>query len=361
MPLHLLNKKSWNVYNKDNVARVRRDEAEARTKKKAETRRREQAEAEQRLEILRREAPISPEAGDHHSSSSSSSSNSGGGNRDLRGGEEYARPTDSCSGPSASLGHGDRSRRARKHANEYDTDYELRLAKHNTGQGYGATTILHPEHPQHKHKQSSAPITDEAGHIDLFGGTQHSTASGQRQKSQQASTGQVGSNEQVQQESWRRIKLPHATGGEPTNSSGSSRRSGGGSNDAWYTSTRISATRSPTTTTFEAPTQDVWGNHDPRRPQREAARLMSNDPLMMMKQGARKTSTRTRTPPQAYTQSRPQVTGMTTTVMDMGHGLGQSPSHEKSLDLRMNDDKSPQKDQRPLLSSHRHSRSRARL
>ena len=32
MVLHLLGKKSWNVYNTDNVERVRKDEAEARAR-----------------------------------------------------------------------------------------------------------------------------------------------------------------------------------------------------------------------------------------------------------------------------------------------------------------------------------------
>ncbi|KAF5015673.1 hypothetical protein F66182_12905, partial [Fusarium sp. NRRL 66182] len=32
MPLHLLGKKSWNVYNPDNIARVRRDEEQAKAR-----------------------------------------------------------------------------------------------------------------------------------------------------------------------------------------------------------------------------------------------------------------------------------------------------------------------------------------
>lgn len=36
----------------------------------------------------------------------------------------------------------------------------------------------------------------------------------------------------------------------------------------------------------EVPGKDVWGNEDPRRKDREAARIMSSDPLAMMRQGA---------------------------------------------------------------------------
>ncbi|CCF31962.1 hypothetical protein CH063_00727, partial [Colletotrichum higginsianum] len=57
MPLHLLGKKSWNVYNADNIARVRRDEAAAKAKEEAEEQRMQEVDAERRLAILRGEAP----------------------------------------------------------------------------------------------------------------------------------------------------------------------------------------------------------------------------------------------------------------------------------------------------------------
>ncbi|PHH55245.1 hypothetical protein CFIMG_007487RA00001 [Ceratocystis fimbriata CBS 114723] len=287
MPLHLLGKKSWNVYNKDNIARVRRDESEARAKEEAEKQRADSADAKQRLAILREENLLAVEDGDHQNNS----------NRTRRGGEEYARPTDSCTGPSASLGHGDRSRRPRKHANENDTDYELRLAKQNTNLAYRATTGLQPEHNQRKHTHFSGPITDKAGHIDLFGGAQHlyqhqrSTVPGHH--TPRAATAQIDQDEQNQD--WLKTRSgmysSHAVAGRGEsgkrgeNGSGS----GGGSRDAlWYASTRISAARTQTAAVeFEAPTYDVWGNDDPRRPQREAARLASIDPLVTMKQASK--------------------------------------------------------------------------
>ncbi|RMZ75140.1 hypothetical protein DV738_g5633, partial [Chaetothyriales sp. CBS 135597] len=55
MPLHLLGKKSWNVYNNDNIARVRRDEAAARAEQVKTERQQRAREADVRLALLRGE------------------------------------------------------------------------------------------------------------------------------------------------------------------------------------------------------------------------------------------------------------------------------------------------------------------
>lgn len=53
MPLHLLPKKSWNVYSPANIERVRRDEAEAQRKAIEQEKRERQDEADERLQILK--------------------------------------------------------------------------------------------------------------------------------------------------------------------------------------------------------------------------------------------------------------------------------------------------------------------
>lgn len=48
-----MGKKSWNVYNRDSIARVRRDEVAAELREKEEQRRVDEADAESRLQVLR--------------------------------------------------------------------------------------------------------------------------------------------------------------------------------------------------------------------------------------------------------------------------------------------------------------------
>lgn len=55
---HLLGKKSWNVYNPDNIERVRRDEAEAQARALERERLGQDAESDKRLAILRGEEPV---------------------------------------------------------------------------------------------------------------------------------------------------------------------------------------------------------------------------------------------------------------------------------------------------------------
>ncbi|RVX66578.1 hypothetical protein B0A52_09455 [Exophiala mesophila] len=60
MPLHLLGKKSWNVYNPANIERVRRDEAEAKKQEEDAERKARQDEADDRLAILRGDKQSGP-------------------------------------------------------------------------------------------------------------------------------------------------------------------------------------------------------------------------------------------------------------------------------------------------------------
>ncbi|KIW47015.1 uncharacterized protein PV06_02629 [Exophiala oligosperma] len=75
MPLHLLGKKSWNVYNPANIERVRRDEAEAKRHEEEQEARQRDDESDNRLRLLRGEASLLQDPGsriDLHSSSSPS-------------------------------------------------------------------------------------------------------------------------------------------------------------------------------------------------------------------------------------------------------------------------------------------------
>ena len=140
MPLHLLGKKSWNVYNPANIDRVRLDEAEARRCEEERERRDRADEASTRLEILR-----------------------GGRNQTLPSREDGSE--DVCSSSSRS--------RKRKLPGEDDTDRDIRLAQ-NITRGEATSTKRRPQ------KEDS--IIDKKGNISLIPPPEPSEEVGEHQK-----------------------------------------------------------------------------------------------------------------------------------------------------------------------------------
>ena len=122
MPLHLLGKKSWNVYNTDNIARVQRDEAEAQAREADRERRQRADDGETRLAQLR-----------------------GQGGPDSEVALSALEDADDDS-----RGH---ARKKRRVAGENDTDRDLRLAQHNISSGK---------------RRKEISLTDAKGHIDLL-------------------------------------------------------------------------------------------------------------------------------------------------------------------------------------------------
>ncbi|KAJ9621575.1 hypothetical protein H2203_007062 [Taxawa tesnikishii (nom. ined.)] len=136
MPLHLLGKKSWNVYNKDNIERVRRDEAAATAREEAEEQRMQEIDAARRTAILRGEVPppLPEEAAD------TSPKRERSGRYDGRG----------------------RDRKRRRLRGEDDTARDIRYAREDAEAGEQARTTLTT------HSTSDAPLLDHTGHINLF-------------------------------------------------------------------------------------------------------------------------------------------------------------------------------------------------
>ncbi|KAF9874474.1 homocitrate synthase [Colletotrichum karsti] len=227
---HLLGKKSWNVYNADNIARVRRDEAAAKAKEEAEEQRMQDVDAERRLAILRGEEPPPlppPEVADA---------------------EPRARDRD------AGLG---RERKKRKRAGEDDTEFELRVAKERSDVVQAANDTL-------RKSTSSAPIVDRAGHIDLFG--------------EERKQGRHLKNEEAEKESAKKKKeLEDQYTMRFSNAAGRDGMVG-----PWYA--KSESRDKPAE--LEPPSKDVWGNEDPGRKKRDAERIVASDPLAMMKSGA---------------------------------------------------------------------------
>ncbi|RGP62780.1 hypothetical protein FSPOR_9052 [Fusarium sporotrichioides] len=229
MPLHLLGKKSWNVYNADNIARVRRDEAAAKATEEGEEQRMQEIDAQRRLAILRGEEPPPIEE------------------------PESPKPDGTPVGDRDASYKG--MRRKRKRPGEDDTDFEMRIAKENDS---SALVKIEPE----RKVTSSAPIVDHNGHIDLLG--------------DEKSRAHAEKNEEAEKEAKKKkqsyedqymMRFSNAAGRD-------------GVLRPWYSQADAVAP--------DASSKDVWGNQDPNRRDRDAKRVASNDPLAMMKQGASK-------------------------------------------------------------------------
>ncbi|POS73363.1 blastn match against entry EMBL [Diaporthe helianthi] len=255
MPLHLLGKKSWNVYNADNIARVQRDQAAAAAEEHAAEQRMQDADAARRLAILRGESPPPPLPEEEQQPADPSD-------------KKYLRRDRDRDG--AWLG----GPRKRKRAGEDDTDFEMRVARERAEEGAKVAGELGVGGQK---ERDGVGIVDSRGHIDLVGAPPKDDAGEQEGKT-------------------RGVADRNATGA----------LKGEFADDPWYadakrrriTSTAPSMALVPidSTTTkdrdaergMEAPTKNVWGRDDPKRRGRETARLDANDPLAAMKSGAKK-------------------------------------------------------------------------
>ncbi|KAI0846470.1 hypothetical protein F5Y00DRAFT_142107 [Daldinia vernicosa] len=241
MPLHLLGKKSWNVYNPKNIERVRRDEAAAKARDEAEEQRQQEADAERRLAILRGETP--PPLPPPPQSSVEDESRS----------QKHSRDED----PGASSRG--RERRKRKRIGEDDTDFELRLAREQASATQTTSDAL-------VKSSSNAPLVDHTGHIDLFPEERSRVP---LQKNEEAE--REAAKKKREYEDQYTMRFSNAAGKE-------------GLIGPWYA--KGGDIKDIVDGNLDAPSKDVWGNEDPRRKEREASRVVANDPLAIMKRGA---------------------------------------------------------------------------
>ncbi|RYP75971.1 hypothetical protein DL771_002043 [Monosporascus sp. 5C6A] len=275
MPLHLLGKKSWNVYNTANIERVRRDEAAARAREEAEEERQQEVDAARRLAILRGEtppplpSPAEQQPGDETPA---------GGRKRAHEGERR--------GPDAAFPSG---RKKRKRAGEDDTDFELRLAREKVQTARPQDVNNNPNKNSGK-GSSDAPLTDSAGHIDLFPEEREAAALGSKH-----GHGRGQKNEEAEREAARKrreyedqytMRFSNAAGRDGTVAA----------DGPWYAQKQQQRDENNNNNDDDdarmamvaMPSKDVWGNEDPRRREREVARVVASDPLAMMRRGAAK-------------------------------------------------------------------------
>ncbi|EEH44608.2 uncharacterized protein PADG_00897 [Paracoccidioides brasiliensis Pb18] len=243
MVLHLLGKKSWNVYNTDNTARVRRDEAEAKTREEEEQRRLQKADAEKRIQILR---------GQRSPSNSPPPS--------LEAKPKASQRREAEQEP--------RHRKRRRIAGENDTDRDIRFAREDAQL---AEATREEDVVLFRKEAKDAPLIDESGHINLFPPSAVANDP----------SGNSGKNPEAEMEAARKkreyedqytMRFSNAAGFRQSLDK-----------NPWYSSSNVDIAAQ--TAEDMLPNKDVWGNEDPRRQERERERITSNDPLAAMKKG----------------------------------------------------------------------------
>jgi hypothetical protein len=231
----LLGKKSWNVYNADNIARVKRDEAAAKAAEEADEQRMQEVDAERRLAILRGEEPppLPPPSDEDVTKARIETSGSGSG----------------------------REPKKRKRAGEDDTDFELRVAMERSSQ------VQLSNQDATQRKTSDAPIVGRDGHIDLFGAADKVRRT---EKNDEAEAEKRKAKQELEDQ--YKMRLSSAAGRD-------------GVLNPWYSKDTSGSTE---LVTVEPVGKDAFGREDPGRLKRDADRISSSDPLAMMKRGAAK-------------------------------------------------------------------------
>lgn len=252
MPLHLLGKKSWNVYNTDNVERVRRDEAEASARREAAEQRMQGEDAQRRIALLRGEKvePV-PELTETRIGEDEADD----WRRQSRRDDDYTR----------------RDRKRRRLRGEDDTDRDIRHARQ------GAEAETKATHSLWKGHDKEAPLQDHAGHIQLFAAPDEKAI---RVVQKNAELEAEKAKRRQREEDKVTMHFSNAAGCTD------------GMQQPWYTAT-VSPGMTPANSASdnlmlaEVQGKDVWGNEDPRRGEREFGRISSNDPFAAMQNAQR--------------------------------------------------------------------------
>ena len=228
-----MGKKSWNVYNADNIAKVKRDEAAAAAREEAEEQRMQEADAERRIQILRglkAEAPQAP----------------------VEGQAEAGRDRTGAPG---------RERKRRRIAGEDDTDRDIRFAQEDN-----ALVPAKAEMQLKSKKSSDAPITDTNGHINLF-----PVEGSRRHAPKNAEVEAEKAKKQKEHEDQYTMRFSNAAGFKQAIGQ-----------KPWYQTMGADENKDGES---ESVAKDVWGNEDPRRKERQTMRIAADDPLAAIQRG----------------------------------------------------------------------------
>ena len=184
----------------------------------------------------------------------------------LRG--QYVEPPPSQGGKAADEPRRDRpdglgrERKRRRIAGEDDTDREIRFAREDR-----AMLPAKAETPVTRKKNSDAPLTDIAGHINLFPSENKS-----HKDFKNAEAEAEKAKKKKEFEDQYTMRLSNAAGFKQAIDQ-----------RPWYETTESAKTVKDVS---DASAKDVWGNEDPRRKERARERMVADDPLAMMRNGA---------------------------------------------------------------------------
>lgn len=154
-----------------------------------------------------------------------------------------------------------RERKRRKKAGENDTDFEFRIAREDQ-----ASVSSNTENQLVVRKENNAPLTDHKGHISLF-----PSSSAHQPVEKNAEAEKEAAKKKREYEDQYTMRFSNAAGFRQ------------GLENPWYSK---STGAGEVEAVDEVVGKDVWGNEDPRRREREAKRVVDNDPLAFMKKGA---------------------------------------------------------------------------
>lgn len=262
MPLHLLGKKSWNVYNPNAIAKVRADEAAHAAREEAQNELELAYQADVRLAQLRG-LPEPPRPAELDVDLDAE--RDAGSKRRLEGKEEDAGRVE--------------RRLKRRRPGEDDTDRDLRVARQEM-EGKVERISAGRSQRREKEKDDALPLVGEDGHIQLFAPASlpASPAYDSRKKNP----------EQLFKEKQRE----EFEGGAMRFDAAGSNRSNPATKP-WYAgvisrSAHAGISDQQHSPFMEEVGRDVWGNEDVNRKARDAARISTADPMAMMQMAQRK-------------------------------------------------------------------------
>jgi len=262
MPLHLLGKKSWNVYNASAIAKVRADEARSAAREEAQNELELTYQADVRLALLGG-LPEPPRPAEL--------------DIDVEAEYESGRRRE----PTERLGREERQRK-RKRVGEDDTDMELRIAKEEMdGREKRAVVGRRSEGGREERKEKhSLPLVGKDGHIQLFA---PASPSGPAHDARQQNPEEVLRKKQQEEREGGAMRFD-AAGGNRSNPARTPWYAGRASEVAGLKSFDDEKNGEP----CEAIGKDAWGNEDAGRKSRDAMRMSTADPMAMMQMAQRK-------------------------------------------------------------------------